>query len=84
MLLNDFTINYRGVEIIPRLEHKFDGDVLKYEYADYHVAVTFDFTMYDSSCKKSYIENVKYVALQGLNELRKRTLDEIFDNMGVR
>lgn len=29
MLLNDFTINYRGVGITPQLEHRFDGDVLK-------------------------------------------------------
>lgn len=70
-MLNDFTINYRGVEITPRLEHRFDGDVLEYDYADNHVAVTFDFTIYDSSCKNDYIKNVKYVAEQGLNELWK-------------
>lgn len=84
MLLNDFTINYRGVGITPQSEHRFDGDVLKYDYGDYHVIVTFDFTMYDSSYKKAYIENVKYVAEQGLNELRERTLNNVFDNMGVR
>lgn len=84
MLLNEFTINYRGVEITPQLEHRFDGDVLKYDYTDYHVVVTFDFTMYDSSLKKSYIENVKYIAKQGLNELRTRNINEWYDNMGVR
>lgn len=83
-MLNDFTINYRGVGIIPQLEHRFDGDVLKYDYGDYYVIVTFDFTMYDSSYKKAYIKNVKYVAEQGLNELRERTLNNVFDNMGVR
>ena len=83
-MLNDFTINYRGVKITPQLEHRFDGDVLVYNYADYQVAVTFDFTIYDCSCRKAYIKNVKYVAEQGLNELRKRTLDEIFDNEGLR
>lgn len=75
MLLNDFTINYRGVEITPHLNHKFDGDTLQYDYADYHVEVTFDFTMYDSSIKKAYIKNIKYVAEQGLNELRARTIN---------
>lgn len=28
-MLDDFTINYRGVGITPHLEHRFDGDVLK-------------------------------------------------------
>ena len=72
MNVQEFTINYRGVEITPRLNHEFDGDTLQYDYGDYHVEVTFDFTMYDSSMKKAYIKNVKYVAEQGLNELRAR------------
>lgn len=79
-MLNDFTINYKGIEITPQLEHRFDGDVLKYG----DVAIRFDFTMYDSSCKKAYIKNVKYVAEQGLNELRTRTINEWYDNMGVK
>lgn len=83
-MLNDFTINYKGVVITPTLKHKCDGDVLEYECADYLVDVTFDFTIYDSMYNKAYIENVKYVALQGLNELRKRTLNDVFDSMGVR
>lgn len=74
-MLNEFTINYIGVKITPHLEHRCDGDVLEYDYADYHVAVTFDFTMYDSSVKNAYIENVKYVAEQGLNELRARYME---------
>lgn len=65
-MLNDFTINYRGIKITPHLEHRFDGDVLKYG----DVTVTFDFTMYDSSLKKAYIENVKYVAKQGLKVMK--------------
>lgn len=31
-MLNDFTINYRGVEITPHLNHNFDGDTLQYDY----------------------------------------------------
>ena len=69
MNVQDFTISYRGVEITPRLNHKFDGDTLQYDYDNNHVEVTFDYTMYDSSIKKAYIENVKYVAEQGLNDL---------------
>lgn len=34
--------------------------------------------------KEDYIEQVKCVAVDGLNKLRIRTLDEIFDNMGVK
>lgn len=56
--------------MISQLEHRFDGDVLKYDYGDYHVAVTFDFTMYDSSFKNAYIENVKCVAKQGLEVMK--------------
>lgn len=78
-MLNDFTINYRGIVITPHLEHRFDGDVLKYGYADYYVVITFDFTMYDSSCKNTYIENVKYMAKQGLNELRARDINKWYD-----
>lgn len=62
MLLSDFTINYRGVEITPQLEHEPMIDVLHYVYCEYNVCV----------------------AIDGLNELRKRTLDETFDNMGVK
>lgn len=65
-MLNDFKINYRGVEITPHLNHNFDGDTLQYDYEDKHVEVTFDYTIYDSSMKKAYIANVKYVAEQGL------------------
>lgn len=68
-MLNDFAINYQWVKITPSLKHRFDGDFLEYNYAGYCVAVTFDFTMYDSSFKNAYIENVKCVALQGLNYL---------------
>lgn len=83
-MLNDFTINYRGVEITPQLNHKYDYDTLQYDYMDYHVEVVFDFTIYDSSCKKDYINNVKYVAEQGLNELRARDITRWYDNMGVK
>lgn len=79
-MLNEFAINYRGAVITPTLKHKCDGDVL--EYGDVHV--TFDFTMYDSSIKNAYIENVKYVAEQGLNELRTRNINEWYDKMGVK
>lgn len=68
-MLNDFTINYRGVEITPQLKHNVQCDVLCYDYYDNHVEVTFDYTIYDSSIKKAYIENVKYVACQGLRGL---------------
>lgn len=44
--------------ITPTLKHKCDGDVLEYEYGDYHVDVTFDFTIYDSMYNMAYIENV--------------------------
>lgn len=84
-MLNDFTINYRGVEITPQLEHEPMRDVLHYVYCEYNVCVAFDGVMYhEMKFKDDYIENVKRVAIDGLNELRKRTLDEIFDNMGVR
>lgn len=80
-MLNDFTINYRGVEIIPQLEHLPMRDVLHYAYCEYNVCVAFDAVMYhEMKFKNEYIENVKRVAIDGLNELRKRTLD----NMGVR
>lgn len=72
MNVQEFAINYRGAEITPQLNHKFDGETLQYDYCDYHVEVTFDFTIYDSSMKKAYIKNVKYVAEQGLNELLAR------------
>lgn len=65
-MLNDFTINYRGEKITPQLKHKAQYDVLCYEYEDKHIEVTFDYTMYDSSIKYAYIENIKYVAEQGL------------------
>lgn len=68
-MLQDFTINYRGVEITPQLKHNVQCDVLCYDYEDKHVEVTFDYTMYDSSLKKNYIENIKYVAEQGLRGL---------------
>lgn len=68
-MLNDFTINYRGVEITPHLNHNFNGDTLQYDYGDKHVEVTFDYTIYDSSMKNAYIANVKYVAEQGLSGL---------------
>lgn len=68
-MLNDFAINYRGVEITPQLKHKAQYDVLCYNYYDKHVEITFDYTIYDSSIKKAYIENVKYVAEQGLRGL---------------
>lgn len=85
MLLNDFTINYRGVKITPQLEHELMRDVLHYRYCEYNVCVMFDSIMYhEMKFKEDYIENVKCVAIDGLNNLRKRTLDEIFDNMGVR
>ena len=82
-MLNDFTINYRGVEITPQLNHKFDGDTLQYDYGDNHVEVTFDFTIYDSSCKKAYIKNIKYVAEQGLNELRARDITCWYDKINI-
>lgn len=45
------------------------------------MCVAFDAVMYhEMKFKNEYIENVKRVAIDGLNELRKRTLD----NMGVR
>lgn len=83
-MLNEFTINYRGVKITPQLEHQPMRDVLRYRYCEYDVSVTFDFTMYDSSIKNAYIENVKYMARQGLNELRARNINEWYDNMGVK
>lgn len=83
--MNDFTINYRGVEITPQLEHEPMRDVLHYRYCEYNVCVLFDSIMYhEMKFKEGYIENVKYVAEQGLNELRERTLNNVFDNMGVR
>lgn len=36
-MLNDFTINYRGVEITPQLEHLPMRDVLHYAYCEYNV-----------------------------------------------
>lgn len=83
-MLNDFTINYRGVEITPHINHKCDGDTLQYDYMDYHIEVTFDITHYDSpSFKNAYINNVKYVAEQGLNELRARDITRWYDKQGV-
>lgn len=82
MNVKEFTINYRGVEITPRLEHELMRDVLHYEYCEYNVCVLFDSIMYhEMKFKEGYIERVKSVAI---DDLRKRTLDEIFDNMGVR
>lgn len=75
-MLNDFTINYRGVQITPQLRHDVQCDVLCYDYYDKHVEVTFDYMMYDSSVKMEYIENIKYVAEQGLNELRERDIND--------
>lgn len=83
-MLNDFAINYQWVKITPNLKHTFDGDLLEYNYAGYCVAVTFDFTMYDSPVKYDYIENVKYMAKQGLNELRAKDINKWYDNMGVK
>lgn len=80
-MLNDFTINYRGMEITPQLKHKVQYDVLCYEYMDKHVEVTFDDTMYDSSIKKTYIENVKYVACQGLDYLRKQDITNWYNSV---
>lgn len=85
MNIKEFTINYRGVEITPHLEHEPMRDILHYEYCEYNVCVLFDSIMYhEMRFKEGYIERVKSVAIDGLNDLRKRTLDEIFDNMGVR
>ncbi len=66
-MLNNFTINYKGIKITPQLKHKAQYDVLCYDYGDKHIEVTFDYTMYDSSIKKAYIKNIKYVACQGLD-----------------
>ena len=83
-MLNDFTINYRGVEITPHINHKFDGDTLQYDWGDYHVEVMFDITHYDSpTFKKAYIKNVKYVAEQGLNELRARDINRWYDKIKI-
>lgn len=65
-MLNNFKINYKGVEIVPTIRHKALYDVLCYYYEDKRVEVTFDYTMYDSSLKNAYIESIKYVAEQGL------------------
>lgn len=76
-MLNDFTINYRGVKITPQLNHGLQYDTLQYDYGDYHIEVTFDILHYNmANFKKAYIKNVKYVAEQGLNELRARTIKE--------
>lgn len=84
-MLNDFTINYRGVKITPQLEHEPMRDILHYTYCEYNVRVLFDSIMYhEMKFKDDYIEQVKSVTIDGLNKLRKRTLDEIFDNMGVK
>ena len=69
-MLNDFTINYRAVEITPRLEHEPMMDILHYEYCEYNVCVAFDGVMYhEMKFKDDYIENVKWVAIDGLNKL---------------
>ena len=69
-MLNDFTINYRGVEVTPQLRHKVQYDVLCYDYEDKHVEVMFDIVMYNmANYRKAYFENIKYVAEQGLRGL---------------
>lgn len=84
-MLNEFTINYRGVEITPHLEHEPMRDILHYEYCEYNVCVLFDSIMYhEMRFKEGYIEQVKYIAEQGLNELRARNINEWYNNMGVK
>lgn len=84
-MLNEFAINYRGVKITPQLKHEPMRDILHYEYCEYNVDVLFDSIMYhEIKFKEEYIEQVKCVAIDGLNKLRIRTLDEIFDKMGVK
>lgn len=84
-MLNDFTINYRGVKITPQLEHEPTRDILHYTYCEYNVCVLFDSIMYhEMKFKEDYIEQVKSVAIDGMNKLRIRTLNEIFDNIGVK
>lgn len=84
-MLNEFTINYRGVKITPQLEHEPMRDILHYTYCEYNVCVLFDSIMYhEIKFKEDYIKQVKCVAIDGLNKLRIRTLDEIFDKMGVK
>lgn len=83
-MLNDFTINYRGVEITPQLEHQPMRDILHYEYCEYNVCVAFDAVMYhEMKFKDDYIENLKRVAIDGLNELRARDINKWYDNMEV-
>lgn len=61
-MLNKFTVNYRGVEIIPQIKHlPTNKDVLDYEYNGYHVIVTVDtnIKMYEELIKDCVIRELE-------------------------
>ena len=64
-MLNNFKINFRGVEITPQLKHTPMVDVLQYDYNDLHVCVRFDNLIYQTHPNKKYYENSIIEAVLG-------------------
>lgn len=69
-MLNNFKVTFRGMEVIPTLEHTSMYDTLNYDTERLHVTVTFDNFLYQTiHNKKDYEETVKLLALEKLEEL---------------
>mgnify|MGYP006959789736 CR=1 FL=1 len=69
-MLNNFKINFRGMEVIPTLEHTSMYDTLDYDIGRLHVSIAYDNLLYQTIYnKKDYEERVKYIALEKLEAL---------------
>ena len=69
-MLNNFKITFRGMEVIPTLEHRPMYDLLNYDIDRLHVSIIFDNVLYQTIYSKlDYEERVKRLALEKLEEL---------------
>lgn len=69
-MLNNFKVTFRGMEVIPTLEHKSMYDTLDYDIDRLHVSIAFDNFLYQTVYNKNdYEERVKYLALEKLEAL---------------
>ena len=73
-MLNNFKINFRGMEITPTIEHSSMYDILNYDVERLHVGIAFDNFLYQTFYnKKDYEEGVKNVVLERLEALYNET-----------
>ena len=69
-MLNNFKINFRGIEVIPTIEHTPMYDTLNYDIDRLHVSIAFDNHLYQTIYnREEYEDRVKRLALEKLEEL---------------